>query len=396
MIDFIEVNKYIDELRSAGYTWLEVCEACNKKYNKDYGEAKWRKPYQAWRLTVDDVLQDENNDLLEREIERLARAKVRLDINRKVLNAQKSIIDQEVKKESLYELFNEKAVDMLKALSPKLEKVKLTKNDTQKNYVFARTDSHFNGEQDLNVEFGEMFELIKEKQKQYGFNKIVFTELGDTIEGATLRPSQLMAIKLGIVDQALVVSRYYIDFLNKLANELNINIDFVIVESSNHTELRQFGASRSELPMEDMMKVIADQIKLGTHQNKRINVISAPRVLTEINGMSYLFEHGHNIKNIKTHIRDLETYHSTQIDYGYTGHTHSYNSIDLVYMDNRGFNKNITVVGHSNTNDDEFAQRLLLSSAPSIHFCIDTLEGKEHQENLILKESIKKAKVKVK
>lgn len=35
MMDFIEVNKYIDELRSAGYTWQEVCDACNIKYEKN-------------------------------------------------------------------------------------------------------------------------------------------------------------------------------------------------------------------------------------------------------------------------------------------------------------------------------------------------------------------------
>lgn len=388
-MDFIEVNKYIDELRSSGYTWQEVCDACNIKYAKEYGEAKWRKPYMAWRATIDDVLQDDNNELLDKELERIARARLRLDIVRKTTNAQKSVIEDFTKRESLYELFNEKAVHITKSLSPKLDRVKLTKNDLEKNYVFVRTDSHYNGNQDLDFEFAETFELIRQKKEQYGFNKIVFAELGDTIEGATLRPSQMMAITKGIVDQALIVSRYYIEFLNKLANELEINIDFIIVESSNHTEIRQFGASRSELPMEDMMKVISDHIQLGTCHNKRINTISAPRIITDINGISYLFEHGHNVKNIKTHIKDIESFNNCKIDYGYTGHTHSYNSIDLVYMDDKGFNKNMTVVGHSNTQDDDFAQRLLLSSAPSIHFSIDTLEGKEHQENLILKESVK-------
>lgn len=343
----------------------------------------------AWRATIDDVLQDDNNELLEKELQRIARAKLRLDTVRKITNAQKSIVEDYTKKESLYELFNERATHLTKSLSPKLDRVNLNKNDLQKNYVFIRTDSHYNGNQDLDLEFSETLELIKRKKQQYGFNKIVFAELGDTIEGATLRPSQMMAITKGIVDQALIVSRYYIEFLNKMADELKINIDFIIVESSNHTEIRQFGASRSELPMEDMMKVIADHIKLGTCMNKRINIISAPRIITEINGMSYLFEHGHNIKNIKTHIKDIESFNNCKIDYGYSGHTHAFNSIDIVYMDDKGYNKNMTVVGHSNTQDDDFAQRLLLSSAPSIHFSIDTNEGKEHQENLILKESVK-------
>jgi hypothetical protein len=390
-MDFIETNKYIDELRSAGHTWNEVCDDCNTKYGKEYGEAKWRKPYMAWRATIDDVLQDESNIIIEKELERLARAKTRLEINRKVLNAQKQVIDSEVKKETNYELFNLEAVNLLKSLSPKLTPLKLNRTTIDKNFVFVHTDGHYNGTQDLDIHFSEIKELILEQQRLYDFKEIVFAELGDTIEGATMRPSQLMSITQGIVSQALTVARYYTEFLNNLSEYMNIN--FIIVESSNHTEIRQFGASRSELPEEDLMRVIAEQIKLGTSKNQRINVLSAPRILTEINGIDYLFEHGHNIKNKKTHIKDIESFTNCNIDYAYSGHTHGYETFDTVYVESKGFNKNFTTVGHSNTAKDDFANKLLLSSAPAIHFSIDTNKGKEHQENLILRESLKKTKV---
>jgi hypothetical protein len=51
----------------------------------------------------------------------------------------------------------------------------------------------------------------------------------------------------------------------------------------------------------------------------------------------------------------------------------------------------MTVVGHSNTSDDDYAARLQLSSAPSIHFAIDSAsEGKISSRDLILKQSMKK------
>ena len=106
-MDFIEVNKYIDELRLSGHTWEEVNDICNKKYGKTRNKDTWRKPYEAWKATVNDILNDTDNELFEREIERIARAKTRLDINRQVLNAQQTIINDEVRKESKYELFNE-------------------------------------------------------------------------------------------------------------------------------------------------------------------------------------------------------------------------------------------------------------------------------------------------
>ena len=386
-MEFIQVQKFIDELRSSGYTWEQVKDACNEKYKKNYGEAKWRKPYQAWRLTVDDVLEDESNELLEQELKRIARAKTRLEINRKIVNAQKYELHQLENKEMLHELYNEETLQMLKSLSPNLKKVKVGKQKEKKNYVFAKSDGHYNGHQNLDVEFNELIEIIAKKQEEHGFGEIIFAELGDTIDGASLRTSQLMAIKKGMVEQANVVARYYIEFLNLITQELNINVKFLCVESSNHTQLRQLGTGRSEMPMEDLMYVIAEQIRLGTQNNDRVEVISAPRIIKNINGINYLFEHGHDIKNKDKHISEIETHYDVDIDYGFAGHFHSFYSRDLSFRGKHFRNRNMTFISHSNALDDDFANRLLLSSAPSIHFSIDTLNG-QTKENIILKKTI--------
>jgi hypothetical protein len=388
-MDFIEVNKYIDELRLSGHTWEEVNDICNKKYNKQRSKDTWRKPYEAWKMTVNDIINDTDNELIEREIERLARAKTRLDINRKVLNAQKSIIDQEVKKESIYQLFNEEVIDTLKQQAPKIELLKLedNKNEKNTNYVFVHTDNHYDGSQDLNVEFSEILSIIREKQKEHNFKEIVFFEGGDACEGATLRPSQMMAIKDGLVSQAITYARFLSEFINILTKELNINVNLVMVETSNHTELRSFGSGRSEMPLEDLMRVIVEHTKLATQNNKRVNLVSASKIIETINGIPYLFQHGHDIVNKKNELEDMIDYKNKNIQYGYAGHYHNYETFNVVFHKDTMQYKSMTYAPHSKVNDGDFEEKHKMSSPPAILFSIDT-PYKQTQEILIMRKSL--------
>lgn len=393
-MDFVEINEYIDELVNQGLTWKEIGEICNEKYNKEYTESKWRKPYQIWRKTVDSVIYDDTNKIVEQELKRIARAKTRLDINRQVINQQRSMLNDEVKAQSIIEMYNLELLENLKK-DVVLDKFNLSNNinkkDIKDNYVFIKSDGHYNGAQDLNVEFSEVFEIISNKQKEYGFNKIVFAELGDTIEGASLRNSQLMAIKKGMVEQAVDIARYYIEFLTLLTTELKLSVKFLIVESSNHTQLRQLSTGRSELPMEDLMVLISELIRVGVSNNPNIELISAPVIQTEINGISYIMEHGHDAGNVDKYLEKVESYYNKHFQYAYMGHFHKYNSMDVYEIDGAFTNKNVTIVPHSCVNSDTFSDTRRLSSVPAIHFSIDGKKGKKHQENIVLEKSYKKA-----
>ena len=63
--------------------------------------------------------------------------------------------------------------------------------------------------------------------------------------------------------------------------DLNIKVKFLIVESSNHTQLRSLGTG-SELPMEDLMVLIAELIKAGTRNNPLVEIISALLLLPRL------------------------------------------------------------------------------------------------------------------
>lgn len=389
--DFVEVNEFIDGLVNDGLNWGEVGERCNEKYGKDYTESKWRKPYTIWRKTVDSVIYEDSTKIVEQELKRIARAKTRLDINRQVINQQRSLLNEEVRAASIVEMLN---LALLRALDKDIavDRVSPVESTNERNnYVFVRSDGHYDGNQDLGYEFGEIFNIIKERQKEYGFSEIVFAELGDSIEGASLRPSQLMAVKMGMVDQALDVARYYIAFLDKLNAELGIKVKFLIVESSNHTQLRQLGTGRSELPMDDLMVLISQMIKQGVKDIEGVEVISAPVIQENINGMSYIMEHGHDAPGIDKYMEKVESYYNKHFQYGYMGHFHKYNSQDVYEIDGAFTNKNITIVPHSCVNSDAFSDTRRLSSVPAIHFSIDTPKGKKHQENIVLEQSYKKA-----
>lgn len=396
-IDFIEVNEYIDELVNSGLTWREIGELCNLKYGKEYTESKWRKPYQIWRKTVDSVIYSNSEKILEQELKRIANAKRRLDINRQIINQERFLLNEDIKNASLVEMFNN---EFLRALQRRthLDRLPYQKDENgskngingRNNHVFIRSDGHYNGEQDLALEFSEIYSIIADKKEEYGFDEIVFAELGDTIEGASLRPSQLLALRKGMVSQSMDVVTMYVEFLNKLTRDLQLRVKFLIVESSNHTQLRQLGTGRSELPMEDLMVLISELIQVGVKDNPNIDIVSAPIIITEINNISYIMEHGHESPKKEQYFQKMESYYNKHFQYAYMGHFHNYCSMDIYEIEEQMMNKNLTIVPHSCTIPNDYEKVRRWSSVPAIHYSIDTLKGKKHQENIVLRQSYQK------
>jgi len=388
-MDFVEVNEYIDELVNQGLTWREIGELCNEKYKKEYSESKWRKPYQIWRKTVDSVIYAESDKIVEQELKRIARAKMRLDINKQIISQERALLNEDVRNATLVEMFNDELLSVLRDKTHLDRLVIPNSHKTPENYVFVRSDGHYNGHQDLGLEFSEIYSIIANKKDEYGFNEIVLCELGDTIDGASLRTSQLMALRKGMVHQAMDIAKYYVELLNAITRDLKIKVKFLIVESSNHTQLRQLGTGRSELPMEDLMVMISELIQVGVKDNPNVELISAPVIMTKINNISYIMEHGHDASK-DDYFQKVESYYNKQFQYAYMGHWHNYNSKDIFEIDELMTNKNLTIVPHSCTVPSTLEETRRLSSVPAIHFSIDSKEGKKHQENIVLKKSYKR------
>lgn len=390
-MDFIKVNEYIEELRMTNHNWEEVRDLCNYKFDKNFSSSKWRKPYDAYIATKQHMITNAD-EMLEKEHQKLVRAKKRLDIAKKVNSIEKSIRTKEEKGLAITSIFNNQVLEAIKEKSVKvtrLPKGKKTEQD-KNNYIFAFGDMHHKGyKKYLNYLMNEMATIIGEKKDKLGFKKISLFELGDSIDGM-LRASALKNVKSGSVTQAIEVANAYVELINHLTIEEELEVDFVMINSSNHSENRPLGVGRSELPEEDMARVIVEFVTLGTKENKRVKVITDDIIVYKQNGINYCLSHGHNMtKDKKAYFIKLQNEKGVDIDTLVSGHTHSPEYFDISANPNSYRNKSVITVGHSNVLPDEYAERLLLSSHPSMTFIIDNKNGREHYETIVYDKTLK-------
>lgn len=196
-------------------------------------------------------------------------------------------------------------------------------------YIFVTSDFHYNGDEELLGHFAQVYAHIIQKQKEHGFKKIRLIELGDTIDGGSLRTSQLMAIKKGMVFQIMDVSKVYADMLHKLSETLQV--EFYCVTSSNHTQLRPLGTNRNELVEEDLMHVMAEYIKAAFKGSERVSVHAADDFVIDVTKKHSMFvAHGHLIGNKKEgYLQELAYHRGLKIEYGLFGHFHHYREVTL-------------------------------------------------------------------
>jgi hypothetical protein len=382
MVDWDRVFEFIDENKST-MTWNDIGDSLNKEFGVNYSESAYRKPYTAFKKGVEYAYEEGS---MSEQLERIATSRSKLKLERMITQKEKYITNQNLQKMATYSLFSEEVIDNIQKGYPKIEPIKLDKSDKSGDfYIFTIADLHYKGYENLDMIFSEFLSLILHKQQEMGFKKIIIAELGDTVEGATLRPSQLLAIKKGLIDQTLDVSRYYGEFLTELSKTLAVT--FICVEESNHTQLRNLGTGRNELPTEDTMKVLSEFVKTRTMSNPNINVISDGEVYYKQNDYKFLFAHGHKV-NKKNYTEVYETDKNKNIDYFFFGHRH-HTHIETLH-EAEGYNKKIIWCPKSCLESSDYEDNLLLSSAPAILFNkFNDKKGHIYSEELILEKALK-------
>ncbi len=310
----------IDGLRVSGKTWDEIADILNEKLGNDWNESAYRKPYTAYKEGQIDQIKDE--DILQQL--------QRVEIEKKKLNIMRSANNELVRDMALSELYYEQLGSALKdlktkpiAFKPKLKGVSYESLD----YVVVLSDLHYDGNFDLERIFNDIqYRLIKALPPTY---RLVLVEAGDLIEGASLRPSQMRAIKLGMIDQIMEVSERYAQFIEHLHRTLNIEIEFHTVTSSNHTQLRPLNTKRNELMDEDLMRVFAWYMKNRLEQHKGITVSSDEDLNIKVNDKTNLFvnhgdKYGLTPNNLQKTIKDIAFYHNSKANFYLFGHYHQY------------------------------------------------------------------------
>lgn len=254
--------------------------------------------------------------------------------------------------------------EAIKRVKPSVKFIQDTTLGGQDEYIFVTSDFHYNGDESLLKHYAKVYAHIVEKQKQFKFKRIKLLELGDTIDGGSLRTSQLMAIKKGMVFQIIDVSKVYVDLIQQLSKKMQV--DFYCITSSNHTQLRPLGTERNELVEEDLMHVFAQYIKTSLRDNRNVQVNMGNDLILSVTPNHKMFvAHGHLIGNKKEgYLQELAYYRGESFEYGLFGHFHHYREVTL--YEGKGCNKKVFYAPSMSTLKSNYESDKNLSSHPGI------------------------------
>lgn len=349
--------EYIHELRESGLGWDEI----------DITDTQ-RKKYYGWLEAMQSVEEQDNLEKNAKTLQAIRKA-------RKELGIERSINNEQIRDIALHQLFTKEVVDTIKTL-PKLEvknnKIKRSK-DQQEEVIIAMGDFHYTGVQDelvdLDVAFGEIQRIVEEE----GLTTLHLFEMGDVIEGASLRNSQLMGVKSGMVSQIIEVAEVYAIHLHRLS-EL-VNLKFYSVDSSNHTQLRNLGTKQNELVEEDLMLVFNKYIRTRV---PHIEMTTGVDIITQINGFDVFISHGHLVGKKEGYIDKIANTRKQNIDYGFFGHYHHKRDIDLHRIEDglREYDKKAFYVPALKKHTSNYETDKFLSSVPGFAvYVVDKQDG---------------------
>lgn len=363
--------RLIHELRQQGVDWESIHDSVG---SADVD----RKAYYGYLMGLEDI---EQADLIKQ-----AKTLQAIRLSRKILTAERSINNDQIKDLAAKNLMTEQIEKAIiqERRQLKLKRSEVTKGEVTQANIFTISDYHYDGDFDkLEEDFGLMRDKILTQIKKNNLTHIYLAELGDLVDGAALRVSQLRKIKAGIVTQIIEVSRAYVKLIEDLL-EL-VDITFLILESSNHTQLRTFGTKQNELADEDMMRIFVEYMKTAFKNQLGLSIVSGEDLMVDIIGYTVYFGHGHLIRGKKGYLETLQSDRNTIIDYGFFGHFHHAREIDL--HSTGSYDKKVFYVPTADRRErSDFEKDNNLSSMPAIgYYVFDSEDGHVGSKKLLLK-----------
>lgn len=361
--------RLIHEMRLQGIGWQEIHDVLGSN-DAD------RKAYVGYKLGI-----ESDNDI---DVIKNAQTLQTIRLERKRLGLERSINNEQIRDITLHKTFTQQLQDAVMDRYNELclNKVvfPVSKTDTDENaHIFVLSDFHYNGDKStlevLKRATREIVKVIQEKNLQ----QIYLVELGDTIEGASLRTSQLMAVKSGMVTQLVDVVDEYVKMITYLSEF--VEIKFISVNSSNHTQLRNLGTKQNQLVEEDLMQVFNKMIEIALPS---LDFIHSDDIVIDILGFSCFFAHGHLVKSKEKYLETLQADRHLLIDYGFFGHFHHQRTIDL-HSVNGLYDKKVFYVASLSTNYSTFEKDRNLSSCIGVsYYVINKQKGHIETRKLVV------------
>lgn len=307
-------------------------------------------------------------------------AVMRLQNERKKIQAEKVEYNRLLRENSRDELLIEKIHDAIINISPlDFPTVSLdSESDVDKEYLLTVSDCHFGIEFCLQGFNGEVIneyspEIFQERMSRLltkvvdtvqkeKITKLVVFELGDAIQGMLRLNSQLMQLRYGVVDSAVRYALYFAQWINTLSHYVKVELH--MVKASNHNQLRLCNAPKNAFPDENMSTVITTIIAERLKGNKNVIIKGNPTGMNFVNicGYNILGIHG-EVNNIKTAIDQYERAYRTPISYIFRGHVHHKQSEEV------GVDSEVYSVG-SIIGTDSYGLSLRKTSNPSANMFV--------------------------
>lgn len=313
-----------------------------------YGEENTRRCFVFFEKFLSILENDEINNIQdENKLQEILIAKKELEKERKKIQTINLEYNQYVRDISRFELFNEKikeVIDNMPALI--FSNTIQDKFNSKQTAVLCISDAHNGVEINMQTVFNEPINIyspdilkkrlnkladtvIKDYKNNFNYKKLIVFDLGDGIQNI-LRLSDIAKLKTGVIDSVLQYAEMISQFLNKIQNELNIQIEFSCL-GGNHSELRLISTGRN-WESENLGKVIREFIALRLKDNQNIKVDPySDFSFKQIEGINILAIHGGDSKKNINEISYWEQYHNITIDILLMGHFHHQEQISLGY-----------------------------------------------------------------
>lgn len=313
-----------------------------------YGEENTRRCFVFFEKFLSILENDEINNIQdENKLQEILIAKKELEKERKKIQTINLEYNQYVRDISRFELFNEKikeAIDNMPALI--FSNTIQDKFNSKQTAVLCISDAHNGVEINMQTVFNEPINIyspdilkkrlnkladtvIKDYKNNFNYKKLIVFDLGDGIQNI-LRLSDIAKLKTGVIDSVLQYAEMISQFLNKIQNELNIQIEFSCL-GGNHSELRLISTGRN-WESENLGKVIREFIALRLKDNQNIKVDPySDFSFKQIECINILAIHGDDSKKNINEISYWEQYHNITIDILLMGHFHHQEQISLGY-----------------------------------------------------------------
>jgi hypothetical protein len=233
----------------------------------------------------------------------------------------------------------------------------------------------------------DVFDGIISDTLANGYKHIYVADLGDQIEGASLRVSQLLRITEAMTEQAKQYANEIVTLIKMLSKALpDTKITFLQVSEDNHAQVRLYSTKRDELP-ENMAVLITNTldntIKTAHEFGGLTNVeyIHADEIMVSLHtesGVPYnmVFAHGHQYGRSENILDKTEQRHQTGTHLFMAGHWHQFS---VKYKNVKDGGQQALVFLPSVVGDTDFSDKLFLSCYPG--YIKATVNLKERSTN---------------